>query len=182
MICWHFSPNNSKTNTQMSQKCEQFSYWPFCLRCFEILGPKWSPYVMRVSCKDVLPISVNVCKQNSTAQVTDLDLNACRSLGRQFRVQPCLRYVEHPSQKANRTNLRGRSTKILRKTPTQNVISKWPWGPSRKDVFFVSVMVWKQRSTAQLTGTFPRFSSWWTSISQAPVPCTTLLALRRGIK
>ena len=30
---------------QMAQKCEQFSYGPFFFRCFEILGPKWSPYV-----------------------------------------------------------------------------------------------------------------------------------------
>ena len=29
----------------MSQKCEQFSYGPFVLRCLVVLGPKRSPYV-----------------------------------------------------------------------------------------------------------------------------------------
>ena len=41
MYFWTFFEKNQK----MAQKCEQFSHWPFCSRCFWILRNNWSPYV-----------------------------------------------------------------------------------------------------------------------------------------
>ena len=47
-----------KTFPNKSQKCEQFSYGPFVLRCSGIWGPKWSPYVAEASLGRVIVVLV----------------------------------------------------------------------------------------------------------------------------
>ena len=45
IICWHLFKHIPK----MSQKCEQFSYWPFVWDVWGFWDPKWSPYVAEAS-------------------------------------------------------------------------------------------------------------------------------------